>query len=49
MVPYISAYSVNKSEFEDYAKHVEVLILRIRKPPLNTNSGKLEKAEPDEG
>jgi len=46
MVRYISAYKVNKSEFEDYGKHVEALILRIRKPPLNTNSGNLEKAEP---
>jgi hypothetical protein len=46
MVRYVSAYRVNKSEFEDYAKHVEALILRIRKPPLNTNSGRLEKAEP---
>jgi hypothetical protein len=47
MVRYVSAYRVNKSEFEDYAKHVEALILRIRKPPLNTNGGKLEKAQPD--
>jgi hypothetical protein len=47
MVRYISAYRVNKSEFEDYAKHVEALILRIHKPPLNIKSGKLNKAEPD--
>jgi hypothetical protein len=47
MVRYVSAYGVNKSEFEDYAKHVEAIILRIRKPPLNSNSGKLEIAEPD--
>ena len=46
MIRYVSAYRVNKSEFEDYAKHVEALILRIRKPPLNVNSGSLEKAEP---
>ena len=45
MVRYLSAYMVNKSEFEDYAKHVEALILRIQKPPLNTNAGKLEKAK----
>jgi hypothetical protein len=46
MVRYVSAYRVNESEFEDYAKHVEALILRIHKPPLNTKSGNLEKAQP---
>lgn len=47
IVQYISAYRVNKSEFEDYAKHVEALILRISKLPLNKNTGKLEKAQPN--
>ena len=46
VVRYISAYRVQKSIFEDYAKHVESLILRISKPRLNANIGKLKKAEP---
>jgi hypothetical protein len=45
VVRYISTYYVQRSDFEDYAKHVESLILRISKPVLNTNIGKLEKAE----
>jgi hypothetical protein len=49
MVRYISAYKVNKSDIKDYAKHAEALMLRISKPPLNTNSGKLDKAKPDRG
>ncbi|MGB6325710.1 MAG: hypothetical protein WBG11_08025 [Methylocella sp.] len=46
VVRYISAYYVQPSIFESYAKHVESLILRISKPALNSNIGKLEKAEP---
>ena len=46
VVHYISAYYVQASIFEDYAKHVESLILRISKPVLNANIGKLQKAEP---
>jgi hypothetical protein len=45
VVRYISAYYVQSSVFEDYAKHVESLILRISKPVLNSNIGKLKKAE----
>ena len=41
---YISAYLINSSEFEDYAKHVEALILRINKPRLNSVLGKLTQA-----
>lgn len=44
VVRYVSAYCVRDTEFEDYAKHVESLILRISKPILNTNIGKLQKA-----
>jgi hypothetical protein len=46
VVRYISAYHVQKSIFEDYAKHVESLILRISMPKLNANIGNLKKAEP---
>jgi hypothetical protein len=46
VVRYLSAYYVQESIFEDYAKHVESLILRISKPVLNSNIGKLKKAEP---
>jgi hypothetical protein len=45
VVRYISAYYVQPSIFEDYAKHMESLILRISKPALNANIGKLKKAE----
>lgn len=44
IVRYISAYDVGRSEWLDYPKHVESLILRISKPPLNKNVGTLEKA-----
>jgi len=47
VVRYISAYYVKPSIFESHAKHVESLILRISKPALNSNIGKLEKAEPE--
>ena len=45
VVRYISAYYTQPSIFEDYAKHMESLILRISKPTLNANIGKLKKAE----
>jgi hypothetical protein len=44
IVRYISAYNVGKSKWLDYPKHVESLLLRISKPPLNKNIGSLEKA-----
>ena len=44
VVRYVSAYFVRDSEFEDHAKHVEALILRISKPILNTNIGELRRA-----
>ena len=33
--------------FEISSKHLEALILRIRKQPLNKNASKLAKSEPD--
>jgi hypothetical protein len=45
VVRYISAYHINGGEAEDYAKHVESLILRISKPRLNKYIGNLERAE----
>ena len=44
VVRYISAYDVGQSPWMDYPKHVESLILRISKPLLNQNIGKLEQA-----
>ena len=44
IVRYISAYDVGNSNWMDYPKHVESLILRISKPPLNKISGGLEPA-----
>lgn len=44
VVRYISAYDVGTSSFDDYPKHVESLLLRISKPPLNKNIGSLDKA-----
>ena len=41
---YISAYDVGSSNWIDYPKHVESLILRISKPILNKQIGFLEKA-----
>lgn len=46
IVRYVSAYYVQGSAFEDYAKHIESLILRISKPKLNTNIGSLQQAKP---
>jgi hypothetical protein len=45
IVRYVSAYYVKGSDFEDYAKHVESLILRISKPILNKNIGSLQLLE----
>lgn len=44
IVRYISAYDVGSSNYLDYPKHVESLILRISKPTLNKVIGGLEKA-----
>jgi hypothetical protein len=44
IVRYISAYDVGRSGFRDYPKHVESLILRISKPPLNKVIGTLDRA-----
>jgi hypothetical protein len=44
VVRYISAYSIPTSDHADYAKHVEGLILRISKPRLNKNVGRLRAA-----
>lgn len=46
VVRYISAYDVGDLAWDDYPKHVESLILRISKPPLNKNIGHLERARP---
>ena len=50
VVKYISAYDVGASNWVDYPKHVESLILRISKPILNKQIGFLERAysEPTE-
>ena len=44
IIRYISAYDVGESNWVDYPKHVESLILRISKPVLNKNIGYLERA-----
>jgi hypothetical protein len=44
MVRYVSAYYVPSSDFTDYARHIESLILRISKPVLNKNVGRLQPA-----
>ena len=46
VVRYISAYDVGNLAWNDYPKHVESLILRISKPPLNKNIGFLARARP---
>jgi hypothetical protein len=45
VVRYISAYYIQSLD-EDYAKHVESLILRISKPRLNSNIGLLDRVDP---
>jgi hypothetical protein len=44
IVKYISAYDVGSVKWTDFPKHVESLILRISKPLLNKNIGRLQKA-----
>ena len=45
LAAYLSAYHVPGSIHRDHPKHVESLLLRISKPPLNKQIGKLSKAE----
>ncbi len=49
VIRYISAYDVGWSDLVDYPRHVESLILRISKPPLNSRIGYLECLELGEG
>lgn len=44
-IRYLSAYEVLGSDVGDNLKHVEGLILRISKPRLNKNIGKLKVTE----
>lgn len=46
LIKYISAYDVAGKEHSDYPKHVESLILRIKKPKLNKQLGTLTKVIP---
>jgi hypothetical protein len=43
LVTYFSAYFIPSSMHRDHPKHVESLMLRISKPPLNKQIGKLSK------
>ena len=43
IVRYVSAYYVGGTSSFDYPKHVESLMLRISRPRLNNNIGKLEE------
>ena len=43
LVSYVSAYSVPSASHRDHPKHVESLMLRISKPPLNKQIGTLTK------
>lgn len=45
VVRYFSAYEVAGLQWAGYPKHVESLILRISKPPLNKRIGSLERLE----
>ena len=49
LVRYVSAYNVKRMDGMDHAKHIESLILRISKPPINKNIGRLEPAHPPIG
>lgn len=49
LVRYVSAYNVKRMDGMDHAKHIESLILRISKPPINKNIGRLEPAHPPMG
>lgn len=46
VVRYISAYDVGGMDHSDYPRHVESLILRLNKPLLNKQVGKLTKILP---
>jgi hypothetical protein len=46
LVKYISAYDVAGTEHSDYPRHVESLILRIKKPKLNKQIGSLTRVIP---
>ena len=48
IVKYISAYDVGVSDWFDLPRHVESLLLRISKPPLNKQIGYLEPAIQEE-
>jgi hypothetical protein len=43
LVTYFSAYSIPSASHRDHPKHVESLILRVSKPPLNKQIGRLTK------
>ena len=45
VVRYVSAYYVKTTEYDDFAKHIEALILRISKPILNSNIGELPRVD----
>lgn len=49
IVKYLSAYDVGSVKWTDFPKHVESLLLRISKPLLNKNIGRLEKAHKPPG
>ena len=44
VIKFISAYDVGATDWGDYSKHVESIILHISKPTLNKNIGSLGKA-----
>jgi hypothetical protein len=46
VVAYLSAYETRVDSHVDFPRHVESLMLRIHKPPLNEYIGKLTKASP---
>ena len=46
LVKYISVYDVAGKDHSDYPKHVESLILRIKKPKLNKQLGMLTEIIP---
>lgn len=48
VVKYISAYDVGTFNHVDYPRHVESLILRLSKPPLNQRIGFLAQLQPVE-
>lgn len=48
VVKYFSAYDVGSYNHIDYPRHVESLILRLSKPPLNQRIGHLEHLQSSE-